>query len=191
MKKQILISVKMLLLFTLLTGIIYPVFVTLIDNVLFKYKANGSLIKENGLVIGSSLIGQAFDSSAYFWSRPSAIVYNTLPSQGSNLCLTNEKLKQQCTERKQYFLRANSLVSGTNVPSEMIFASASGLDPHISPEAAFLQVDRIVKSRQFSVIQHDELQVLVNKLTEEPQFHLFGQERINVFILNLELDKIK
>jgi K+-transporting ATPase ATPase C chain len=190
MKKHIFISVKMLILFTLLTGIIYPASVTMIDNLLFKDKANGSIIKKNGLVIGSSLIGQAFDSSAYFWSRPSATGYNTLPSGGSNLCLSNDGLRQLITEREQGFLSSNNLMSGTYVPSEMIFSSASGLDPHISPEAAFLQVDRIVETREFSVSQRMQLENLLAKLIEEPQFHLFGQERINVFILNLELDKI-
>lgn len=191
MKNQILISVKILLLFSLLTGIIYPLFITGIANLLFNDKADGSLIKKDGQVIGSSLIGQSFESPIYFWSRPSAINYNPLPSGGSNLGLTNEKLWQQFSEREQYFIKTNGLDSGTHVPSEMVFASGSGLDPHISPEAAFMQVDRIVKTRDFSVIQRNELQILITKLIEEPQFHLFGQERINVFMLNLELDKIK
>ena len=190
MKKQILISVKFLFLFTLITGIIYPLFVTTFANLLFNDKANGSLIKQNNEVIGSLLIGQAFDSSAYFWSRPSAIGYNPLPSGGSNLALTNGKFTQQITDREQYFLRANGLPPGTNIPSEMVFTSGSGLDPHISPEAARLQVDRIAKTRNFSIIQRNKLQILIKKCIEEPQFNLFGQERINVFILNLELDKI-
>jgi len=190
MKKQVLISVKILLLFSLVTGIIYPLFITGMANLLFKDKADGSLIKRNDQVIGSSLIGQAFDSLAYFWSRPSAIGYNPLPSGGSNLGLTNEKIRQQLMERERYFLRVNSLPPGTHVPSEMVFTSGSGLDPHISPEAALLQVDRIAKARNFSIIQRNELQILITKLIEEPQLSLFGQERINVFMLNLELDKI-
>jgi potassium-transporting ATPase KdpC subunit len=191
MKKQILISIKIFLLFSLITGIIYPLFVTGLANLLFKDKAEGSLIKKNDQVIGSSLIGQAFDSSAYFWPRPSAISYSPLPSGGSNLGLTNEKLRQQFIEREQYFLRVNNLPAGASVPSEMVFASGSGLDPHISPEAVFLQVDRIAKARNFSIHQKNELQMLITNLTEEPQFHLLGQKRINVFMLNLELDKIK
>src|SRR4030042_5244140 len=135
MKKQILVSIKIFLLFSLIAGIIYPLFVTALANLMFKDKADGSLIKKNDQVIGSSLIGQAFDSSAYFWSRPSAIGYNPLPSGGSNLGLTNKKFRQQYIEREQYLLRVNSLQPGTPVPSEMVFASGSGLDPHISPEA--------------------------------------------------------
>jgi K+-transporting ATPase ATPase C chain len=191
MKKQFLISLRFLLLFSLITGIIYPAFVTGIANLLFKDKAGGSLIKSNCQVIGSSLIGQAFDSLTYFWPRPSAISYNPLPSGGSNLGLTNEKIRRQLMEREQYFLKVNSLLPGTRVPSEMVFASGSGLDPHISPEAAFLQVDRIAKARNFSINQRNELLILITKHIEEPQFHLFGQDRINVFMLNLELDKIK
>jgi K+-transporting ATPase ATPase C chain len=191
MKKQFLISLRILLLFSLITGIIYPVFVTGIANLLFKDKAGGSLIKSNSQVIGSSLIGQAFDSLTYFWPRPSAISYNPLPSGGSNLGLTNEKLRQQYKKQEQYFRMANGLQPGTSVPPEMVFNSGSGLDPHISPQAALLQVDRIAKARNFSNNQKDELKMLITNLTEEPQFHLFGQERINVFMLNLELDKIK
>ena len=191
MKRQILISIKIFLLFSLMTGIIYPFVVTALANLLFEDKADGSLIKRNNLVIGSSLIGQAFDSLVYFWPRPSAIKYIPLPSGGSNLGLTNEKLRKQFMEREQYFLGVNNLPPGANVPSEMVFTSGSGLDPHISPEACFLQVDRIVNARNFSVNQKNELLLLITKLIEEPQFHLFGQERINVFMLNLELDKIK
>lgn len=189
MKKQILTSLKILLLFSLVTGIIYPLFITGMANLLFKDKADGSLIKKNGQVIGSSLIGQAFDSTAYFWSRPSATGYNPLPSGGSNLGLTNAKLWQEFKERKQNFIRINGLQPGMHVPSEMVFASGSGLDPHISPEAAILQVDRIAKARNFSINQRNELLIVITKHIEEPQFHLFGQERINVFMLNLELDK--
>ncbi len=112
MKKQILIPAKILLLLTLITGIIYPLFVTALANLLFKDKAKGSLMMKNSQLIGSSLIGQAFDSSVYFWSRPSAIGYNPLPSGGSNLGLSNEQLRQQVMEREQKFLRVNGLQPG-------------------------------------------------------------------------------
>jgi K+-transporting ATPase ATPase C chain len=191
MKNQILISIKIFLLFSLITGIIYPLFVTALAYLLFKDKAAGSIIIRNDQVIGSSLIGQTFDNPVYFWSRPSAIGYNPLPSGGSNLGLTNEKIRQQITEREKYFLRVNNLPPGTHVPSEMVFASGSGLDPHISPEAVLLQVERIANARNYSINQRNELLILISKHIEEPQFHLFGQERINVFMLNLELDKIK
>ena len=191
MRKQIMISVKILLSLSLITGIIYPLLITGIADLLFKNKADGSIIKINDHPVGSKLIGQAFNSSAYFWPRPSMNGYNPLPSGGSNLSLTNKKLKDQVSVNEKYFIEANDLEQETRVPPEMLFNSGSGLDPHISPESAFLQVDRIVRARNFSANQRKELLALISKYTEEPQFNILGQERINVFVLNLELDKIK
>jgi K+-transporting ATPase ATPase C chain len=191
LRKQVLISFKILFVLSLITGIIYPLLVTGIAELLFKNKADGSLIKNNNQLVGSSLIGQAFDSSVYFWPRPSATGYNPLPSGGSNLAITNEKLKVQVLNNEKCFLEANDLQPGTRVPSELVFNSGSGLDPHISPAAALLQVDRIVTARNFSANQRMELLALVDRFNEPPQFYIFGQERINVLLLNLELDKIK
>jgi potassium-transporting ATPase KdpC subunit len=191
MLKQIVTAAKFLLVMTILTGLIYPLFVTGLSQALFKDKANGSLITKNNVIIGSELIGQRFDSSMYFWSRPSAVDYNPLPSGASNFGPTSEKLKSKISERRTCFLSENLLKDTTLVPREMIFASASGLDPDISPEAAKLQVDRISKIRDFNYEQKIQLYHLVDSLAEFPQFHLFGNEKINVFLLNLELDKIK
>jgi potassium-transporting ATPase KdpC subunit len=188
--KTLIISLKIFLFFTLLTGIIYPLFVTGVAQLLFQERANGSLVINENKAIGSELIGQQFDSPAYFSSRPSAVSYNPLPSGGSNYGLTNAKLKNQVAERKKKFIAFNQLDSLTEVPSEMLFASASGLDPHISPKAAYLQVDRIVEFRGYTAEQKKEVMKLIKNLTEEPQFHLLGQERINVLFLNLELIKL-
>ena len=181
----------MFLFFTVLTGLIYPLFITGVSQLIFPFKANGSIIFKNKKTIGSELIGQQFDSSIYFSSRPSAISYNPLPSGGSNYSLTNIKLKTLVAERKKQFITFNNLDSLTAIPSEMLFASASGLDPHISPEAAFLQVNRISKARNFNSGQKQKLIEIIKKSTEEPQFFCFGEERVNVFLLNLETDKIK
>lgn len=189
--KTLIISLKIFLFFTILTGIIYPLFVTGIAEIFFPEKANGSLIIKNNKVIGSKLIGQQFDSAIYFTSRPSAISYNPLPSGGSNYGLTNYKLKQQVDERKQQFIAYNQLDSLTEIPSEMLFTSASGLDPHISPKAALLQVNRITKARNFNDNQKQKLIQCVKSLTEAPQFLLLGEERINVLLLNFEVDKIQ
>ena len=189
--KTLIISLKIFLFFTLLTGVIYPLLVTGIAQFVFPVKANGSLVVIDNKTIGSELIGQQFDSLAYFSSRPSSISYNPLPSGGSNYGLTNLKLKNLFIERKNQFIAFNQLDSLTVIPSEMLFASASGLDPHISPGAALLQVDRIVKFRMFSAEQRGKLLNLIKNLTEDPQFHLLGQERINVFLLNLSLDRIE
>jgi K+-transporting ATPase ATPase C chain len=188
--KTFIISLKIFLFFTILTGIIYPLLITGIAQVAFPKKANGSLIIKDNKTIGSVLIGQQFDSTIYFSSRPSAISYYPLPSGGSNFGLTNAKLKSIVTERRNQFITFNQLDSLTEIPSEMLFASASGLDPHISPEAALLQINRITKARNFNIIQKQKLIQCVKDLTEAPQFLVLGEERVNVLVLNLELNKL-
>lgn len=188
--KTLMISLKIFLFFTILTGIVYPLFITGIAQLIFPAKANGSLIVKDNKIIGSELIGQQFDSIIYFTSRPSAISYNPLPSGGSNYGLTNIKLKNQVDLRKKQFIGFNQLDSLTAIPSEMLFASASGLDPHISPQAALLQVDRITKARNFNSVQKQQMMQCIKDLTEAPQFSLLGNERINVLVLNLEIDKL-
>lgn len=188
--KSLIISVKIFLFFTILTGIVYPLLVTGIAQLAFPGKANGSLIRVNNKIMGSELIGQQFDTAIYFSSRPSAVDYNPLPSGGSNLGSTSSKLKNLVTERKLHFIAYNELDSLTVIPSEMLFASASGLDPHISPQAALLQVNRISKARHFSNLQKQQLVGLIHSKTEFPQFGILGEERVNVLLLNIELDKI-
>ena len=189
--KTVIISLKIFLFFTILTGIIYPLLVTGIAQIAFSAKANGSLIIKDNKVIGSQLIGQQFDTAFYFSSRPSAISYNPLPSGGSNYGLTNIKLKNLVTDRKKHFIAFNQLDSLATIPSEMLFASASGLDPHISPQAALLQVNRIAKTRGYKNIQKQKLLQCIKDLTEAPQFLLLGDNRINVLLLNLATDKIR
>jgi len=188
--KTIGIALRIFLFFTVLTGIIYPLVVTGITQLAFPSKANGSLIVNNHRVLGSELIGQSFDSTAYFTSRPSAIDYQALPSGGSNLGVTSNKLKAQVEARKKQFLTFNGLGNNTVVPSEMLFASASGLDPHISQEAALLQVNRIAGARQLNSAQKQKLFQLIEQHTEKPQFYCLGKKRVNVFLLNLSLDAL-
>jgi potassium-transporting ATPase KdpC subunit len=191
MKTQSIIALKFLLVMTILTGIIYPFLMTGVTQVIFPAKANGSLLMKDGKLIGSELIGQKFDSTIYFWSRPSAIDYNPIPSSGSNFGPTSDKLKKQVAERRVLFASKNSITDTTAIPKEMIFASASGLDPHISPEAAMLQLDRVAKARNLTETQKQQVKQLVMNKTEGLQFSLFGEPRINVFNLNLALDEIK
>lgn len=188
--KTLIISLKIFLFFTVLTGIIYPLLVTGIAQLVFPAKANGSLIVKDEKTIGSELIGQKFDTVYYFNSRPSTVSYNPLPSGGSNYSLTNKRLKSLVIERKKHFLAFNRLDSLTVIPSEMLFASASGLDPHISPQAALLQVERIAKARNFDKNVQQKVVQSIKALIEPPQFLCLGEERINVLILNLELDKL-
>ncbi|MCX6320259.1 MAG: potassium-transporting ATPase subunit KdpC [Bacteroidia bacterium] len=190
MKTQTIIALKFLLIMTVLTGVIYPFFMTGVAQLTFRAKANGSLIIKDGKIIGSELIGQKFDSTIYFWSRPSAIDYNPIPSGASNLGPTSDKLKKQVVERRILFAIMNTITDTTAIPKEMIFASASGLDPHISQKAALLQVDRVAKARNFNTIQKHNLVQSVKNLTEKPQFLVLGEERVNVLALNLELNKL-
>ncbi len=188
--KTLIISLKIFLFFTVLTGVIYPLFVTGIAQITFPTKANGSLIVKNNKIVGSELIGQRFDSAIYFSSRPSAISYNPLPSGGSNLGLTNARLKHSVDSLKKQFIVFNQLKTISEIPSEMIFNSASGLDPHISPNAALLQVDRIAKIRQFDASKKQLLLQSIAELSQSPQYLILGEQRINVLMLNLKLDEI-
>ena len=190
MKTQLIISVKIFAFFTILCGIAYPLLITGIAQLAFPEKANGSLIVQDDKVIGSELIGQKFDQEKYFWSRPSATDYNPLPSGGSNLGSTSLKLKQLVADRTVQWIKSNPTADPEKIPSEMLLASASGLDPHISPKAALLQVDRIVNARQFNEEQKQQLVKVVNDQTESPQFSFLGETRINVLVLNLALDKL-
>ena len=182
---------KALFILTLLTGIIYPLFITGISRLFFKHQAEGSLIISDNKVIGSELIGQKFDSAAFFWPRPSSTDYNALPSGGSNLGPTSDKLKKLAEERVTHFKHENFLGANESVPAEMVFSSASGLDPHISPRAALLQVERICKVRNFTTTEKEKLLNIIEKHTEKPQILIFGEERINILLLNLELEKMR
>jgi len=190
MKKQIIISIKIFAVLTVLCGIAYPLLITGIAQLAFPEKANGSLIMKGNKVIGSELIGQKFDSIIYFSSRPSATDYNPMPSGGSNFGPTSSKLKQQIVDRKAQWVKSNPTSDPEKIPSEMLLASGSGLDPHISPKAALMQVERIVKARQFGNDKKQQILKAITELSEAPQFLILGENRINVLALNLELDKL-
>jgi potassium-transporting ATPase KdpC subunit len=191
MKTQTIIALKFLVVMTFLTGVIYPFFMTGVAQLSFPSKANGSMVWKNGKIIGSELIGQNFDSSIYFWSRPSAVGYNPIPSGATNYGPTSDTLRKQVAARRISFAAKNSMTDVNAIPKEMIFASGSGLDPHISPEAAMLQVSRVATARKFDETKKQEVQQLIKNLTEEAQFSLLGEPRINVFKLNLALDNLR
>ncbi len=174
---------------TVLTGVLYPLLVLGLTQTLFPEKANGSLIMVKDHCIGSALIGQKFTGEQYFHARPSAIDNNPVCSGASNLSITSAKLKQQVAERCVDWLSFNGLSARISVPDEMLYASGSGLDPHISPMAALQQVKRIAKARHLTEVQGNTLIALINRQTEFRQFGLLGEERINVLLLNIEMDK--
>jgi len=191
LKDILLPSIKLLLIMTLLTGFIYPGIITLTADMLFRDKAGGSILKKDGVATGSELIGQKFDSNKYFHSRPSANNYNALLSGGSNYGPLNPLLQEKTSLAKDAFIDANYLSHIDSVPPEMITASASGLDPHITPEAAILQIDRIIHNRYPDTLNRAKIIELIRNMTEPRQFYILGEPRINVFVLNLRLDSIK
>jgi len=182
---------KFLLFFTLLTGVIYPLLITGIGWTIFPRQSGGSLISKKGQYAGSILIGQEFHDKRYFFSRPSAVSYNPLPSGASNFSVTSKELAKLVRERQLKFTVENGLDSLISVPPDMLFASGSGLDPHISPSSALLQLERVARVRQFNKEQRQKILVLIDSLTESPQFICLGEPRINVLLLNLETDKIQ
>lgn len=176
-------SLRMLLALSILTGLMYPLVMTGLAHVLFEAKANGSIITANGKLVGSDLVGQAFTSERYFWSRPSAIGYNSLPSAGTNAGPTSATLRDSVQSRAA---RLSSAIS--EIPADLLLASGSGLDPHISPEAARFQFNRILTARAWSPGRRVDLERLVQTHMELRQFGVFGQPRVNVLRLNMALD---
>ncbi|MDE2430015.1 MAG: potassium-transporting ATPase subunit KdpC [Burkholderiales bacterium] len=177
-------------LLTIITGVLYPLSVSGIGKLLFVDKVKGSLIIKDNKILGSRLIGQNFTDPKYFWGRPSATstyAYNGTSSGGSNLGPTNPALKVAVGERIKA-LRDADPGNSAPVPVELVTASASGLDPHISPAAANFQLQRVARLRGLSVKQ---LRALLAQYTEAPQFGILGEARINVLELNLALDQLK
>jgi potassium-transporting ATPase KdpC subunit len=184
MKKNLITSVLMTVATTVLLGIIYPLVVTGLAQLLFPEKANGQLIRNNGQVVGSRIIGQAFSGSGYFHSRPSnaGTGYDAQNSNGSQLGPTNHQLIDRVKADTTSLHAENPNLP---VPIDLVTSSASGLDPHISPAAAAFQVPRVAKARGIS---EDELNRLVTAHTEGRQFGFLGEPRVNVLELNLDLD---
>jgi potassium-transporting ATPase KdpC subunit len=188
MWKEFSSAVRMFLFLTLVLGLAYPLCMTGGAQLFLSKQANGSLLIIDGTPIGSSLIGQNFTSDEYFHGRPSAAGddgYDAAGSSGSNLGPTSQKLMEQIQERVQKIREENDLDLEAMVPSDLVTASGSGLDPHISPAAAVLQVKRIAITRGIS---ESRLLALIEKNTEDPQFGFIGEKRVNVLQLNVDLD---
>jgi potassium-transporting ATPase KdpC subunit len=177
--KTTLQSIRIYIVLTLLTGIIYPLVMTGLAQLIFPKQANGSRIIENGKLIGSDLLVQKFESPRYFWPRPSAADYATVASGASNKGPTSADLKKSIDERRAKL--------GKDAPVDLLTASGSGLDPHISPEAAQFQVARVARERK---LPNEQIATLVQQATEPPQFGFLGEPRVNVLQLNRLLDRL-
>lgn len=183
-RRNLIAAALMTIVTTAIVGLIYPLAITVVAQVVFPSQANGQLIERNGIVIGSRIIGQGFSSAGYFRSRPSAAGagYDAANSGGSQLGPTNKKLIDAVKARVDTAHKENP---GAPVPIDLVTASASGLDPHISPAAAEFQVPRVAHEREIS---EEQVRTVVNEHTEGRQLGFLGEPRVNVLELNLALD---
>ena len=192
MIKLTLQSIRQTIVWTVVAGMLYPLVLTVFSQLFFHNQADGSLVMRDGKIMGSALLAQQFQGTNYFWPRPSANGYGTGPtgiaaSSGSNFGPTSSKLQAGVSNNVAAFLSGNNLPANTPVPADMVYASASGLDPHISPEAARLQIARVAASRGIS---EDKVRELVEKFVEPLQWGFLGEPRVNVLLLNAALDEL-
>ena len=187
---QVVRSFKVFIGLSLICGLVYPLAVIGISQSFFFDQANASLIKNGDMIIGSLLIGQQFTGREYFHGRPSAIdpPYDASNSGGSNMAPTSAKLIELARKRVIQVRKENNLPADAPIPADLVLASASGLDPHISPQSALLQVKRIAEERK---TDEREIKILIEENTEQPLLGFWGKERVNILKLNLALDGIK
>jgi K+-transporting ATPase ATPase C chain len=187
MKKELILAVRFTLVTTVLFGLLYPLGMTGLSQLLFPKQAAGSLIEKNGRVVGSKLIGQPFSSDKYFHSRPSAAGagYDASASSASNLAPTNQALVHRVKSDVAKLQQENP---GVAIPADLVTSSGSGLDPDISPAAAEFQIPRIAKARSMTV---ESVKAIIARHTQGRTFTIFGEPRVNVLELNLDLDSLK
>lgn len=178
----------LLVVITLIGGVLYPVGVAAIGQLIWQNKSSGSLVKEDGMFVGSELIAQRFTKPEYFWSRPSASGFSALPSGATNLGPTSAKLAKQIKDRRIAISMANKVLEA-DIPMDLLTSSGSGLDPHISAAAARLQVNRIALARRLDEKGKTTLVKLIDDHLEGRQWGILGEQRINVLSLNLGLDR--
>lgn len=180
-------ALRLALVTLVLTGIVYPLVVTGVSALLFPRQAAGSLVSDGQRTVGSSLIGQAFETPGYFHPRPSASDYDGLASGGSNLGPTSKVLRDAVAQRAAAARSLEGLDASAALPVDMVTASASGLDPDITPASARIQAQRVATERGIAV---EEVLALIAKHTERPILGIIGESRVNVLLLNLELDRV-
>ena len=191
MKTTFLPALRLFLALTLLTGIVYPLAATGVARLCFPRQASGSALGRDGKVIGSELLGQSFTNMSVFWPRPSGADFATIPNGASNKGPTSADLKKAVAERVARLRQAHGLPPDAPVPADLLLASGSGLDPHISPAAARFQLERVARARGFDEVRRQRLATLVEQRVEPRQFGFLGEPRVNVLKLNLALDSIQ
>jgi K+-transporting ATPase ATPase C chain len=179
-----LMAIRLLFVLTLLCGGIYPGLITLSAKLFCPTASQGDLVKVQGRVAGAKLLAQRAPSHGYFQPRPSACGYSTLPGAGSNYAWSSAAWRDSVAVRETRFRRENGLADTVPVPPDMLYSSGSGLDPHISPEAARLQISRIAEERQLNAHQRKQLEERVERSIEQRQWGFLGEPRVNVFVLN-------
>lgn len=184
--KKICNNVRIFLWMTFLTGIVYPLLITAIAQITMKQKADGDLIYSKEKIVGAKLIAQKFESDKYFWPRPSATDYYSHPSGGSNLGPTSALLKKIIGERQEKIIETHH-VDKDKIPPELLFASGSGLDPHISASTAYFQMERVAKSRG---LEKQDIKELIDNMLIKRVWGFLGEEYINVLLLNKALDEL-
>jgi len=190
MTKLITQAFRQKIIWIVVCGVLYPLAMTAVIQLAFPDKANGSLVMRDGKLVGSELMAQQFTGAKYFWPRPSAATYGTGPSgiagsSGSNFGPTSAQLQTNVRGNAKALRDAGKLAADAPVPADLVYASASGLDPHISPGAALFQIGRVAAARGMPV---DKVRALVEKHVEPPQWGFLGEARVNVLLLNLALD---
>jgi K+-transporting ATPase ATPase C chain len=190
MFKLIIQSILQKVIWIVVCGVLYPLAMTAIAQLAFHDQANGSLVERDGKIVGSGLMAQQFTGAKYFWPRPSAASYGTGPSgiagsSGSNLGPTSAQLQTNVRNNAKALREAHKLPADAPVPADLVYASASGLDPHISPDAARFQIVRVAAARGMG---EDKVRALVDEHVESPQWGFLGEARVNVLLLNLALD---
>jgi K+-transporting ATPase ATPase C chain len=191
MNHPLLVALRLFAALTVLTGIAYPLLVTAFARITFPEKSEGSLVSHQDRIIGSKWLAQSFTSAAHFWPRPSSANYGTVASGGSNKGPISSDLKKAMDERAQLLRVAHGLSADAPLPAELLFASGSGLDPHLRPETVRFQLPRVALARGFNEEQTKGLDALIEQFIEPPQLGLLGEPRVNVLLLNLALEGIK
>jgi len=183
-------ALRLYLLIVLIAGLAYPALIAVVGSTFFRGKATGSIATQKGIPVGSELLAQSFKDERYFWPRPSAADFATVASGASQLGPTSEKFSSNVAARIAFIRKAHPDSAGLSIPADFLTTSASGLDPHLSPESVVFQLSRVAKARNLSLEKKEKLRELIDCMTEKPFLGMIGEKRVNVFLLNMKLEEI-